>query len=183
MRRQERRAIPKLRKRFQEIVDRHYEPLWSYVRLLTRGAAESEDILHGAFLLAFDRLAAGREFHGDVGKWLRGTARNLVRAWWREKRKLPAGVADRLKLLADEADDALTTAVNDELRAALEVCLGKLPAQDRQLVAQRYEAGLRVTVIARELHRNAATIRVRLFRIRQALKACVEAQLSGGVAT
>ena len=164
------------------MVDRHYDGLWSYVSYLTRGADETEDLVHQAFLLAFERLAEGVEFRGDVGRWLRGAARNLVRAWWREKRKLPQDVADRLALLADEADDALTNVAKSEVRAALEHCLGKLPDPDRHLVAQRYERGLRVTAIAEELERNAASIRVRLFRIRQALKACVEGQLAGGLA-
>ena len=176
-------AISELRRRFEQVVDSHYEGLWSYVRFLTRGAAESEDILHQAFLLAFDRLAAGREFTGDVGKWLRGTARNLVRAWWRERRKLSADVADHLMRLTEEADDAFTVVANRELRAALDHCLGKLPPADRHLVARRYEEGLRVTQIAEQLRRNVATVRTQLFRIRQALKACVDARMSGEVAT
>jgi len=162
-------------------VDRHYEGVWRYARFLTRGAAEAEDMVHEAFLLAFDRLAAGEEFTGDAGAWLRGALRNLVKSWWRERRKLPQDVADRLVLLAEEADDALTVAAGEELRAALDHCLGLLGAEDRDLVARRYERGMRITRIAEELRRNAATVRVQLFRIRQALKECVERQLSKGL--
>lgn len=176
-------AISRLRRRFEEIVDRYYEGLWSYASFLTRGAAQGEDIVHEAFLLAFDKLAAGEEFTGDVGLWLRGTVRNLVRVWWRQKRKLPQDITDRLGALADEADDALTAVAGAELRAALDHCLGLLPPEDRQLVAKRYEEGLRITQIAESLRRNAATVRVQLFRVRQALKACVEGQLSRGMAT
>jgi DNA-directed RNA polymerase specialized sigma24 family protein len=50
-------------------------------------------------------------------------------------------------------------------------------------VARRYERGLRITEIAEELRRNAATVRVQLFRIRQALKLCVEGQLARGMGT
>lgn len=80
-------------------------------------------------------------------------------------------------------DDALSTAIGEELRAALDHCLGVLSPEDRDLVARRYEQGLRITQIAVQLRRNAATVRVQLFRIRQALKDCVERQLSGGMAT
>lgn len=163
-------------------MDRHYEGVWSYARFLTRGAAEAEDLVHEAFLLAFDRLAAGEEFAGDAGAWLRGTLRNLVKAWWRERRKLPQDVADRLSLLAEEAD-AAATAESHELQAALDHCLGLLAPEDRDLVARRYERGMRVTQIAKDLRRNAATVRVQLFRIRQALKNCVERQLARGTAT
>lgn len=174
-----RSAITRLRRRFEELVDRHYEGVWRYTRALTRGAAEAEDIVHEAFLIAFDRLEGGREFAGDAGAWLRGAVRNLVKAWWREQRKLPQDVAERLSLLAEEAGDALSAAASRELRAALDHCLGALSPEDRDLVARRYEHGLRITQIAQQLARNAATVRVQLFRIRQALKQCVEGQLAG----
>jgi len=93
---------------------------------------------------------------------------------------MPQDVADRLKRLVDEADDALTGMARAEVAQALERCLGKLSAGDRALVAARYERGLRVTAIAQRLRRNVATVRVRLFRIRQALRRCVEAILSRG---
>ena len=177
------RSISTLRTQFQELVDRYYEKLWPYVWFLTAGSRDGEDILHQAFLLAFDRLAAGEEFRGDPGAWLRGTLRNLVHAWWREKRKAPQALADQLALLAEEADDALTASAKEEVRAALEHCLAKLAASDRELVAKRYEQGLRITRIAEELEKNVATVRVRLFRIRQVLMLCVQAQLARGSAT
>ncbi len=160
-------------------MDRHYEPLWSYVGYLTGGAAEAEDILHQAFLVLFDRLAVGESIDPEAGKWLRGAVRNLVHAWWRQKRRLPQDLADRLELLAAEADDAPTAAAKAELRAALEHCLGTLEPDDRQFVAGHYEEGLRITEIAGRMQVNAATARVRLFRLRQALRTCVQSQLAG----
>jgi len=133
--------------------------------------------------VAFERLAAGKEFRGDPARWLRGTIRNLVYAWWRRKRKMPQDVADRLKRLADEVDDPLAALAKDEVKAALDHCLGKLHADDRRLVVKRYGQGLRIADIAAQLRKNAVTVRVRLFRIRQSLKRCVEAQLSGSSAT
>jgi len=177
------RAIRALRRRFEELVDRHYEGAWAYSRFLTRGAAEAEDLVHEAFLLAFDRLAAGEEFAGDAGAWVRGTLRNLVKAWWREKRRLPRDVVQHLATLVERADEAPSLASRQELQAALDHCLGLLSAEDRELVARRYERGLRITEIAAELRRNAATVRVQLFRIRQALKLCVEGQLARGMGT
>ena len=161
------------------MVDRHYRALWSYVSFLTGGASETEDMVHEAFLLAFDRLAAGDEFSGDPGSWLRGVARNLVYGWWRKQRRMPKGLADRMTLVIDESDDAATMASMAEVRAALEHCLAKLPVHDRGLVAKRYEEGLRIVAIAQTLKANVSSVRVRLFRIRQALRACVERQLPG----
>ena len=145
---------------------------------LTFGSTDSEDILHEAFLAAFDRLARGQEFEGEPGLWLRGTIRNLVRVWWREKRKAPQALADRLVLLAGEADDPHAKMSRDEIKAALEHCLARLAEADRQLVEKRYGQGLRITKMAEELGRNVATVRVQLFRIRQTLMLCVQSRLA-----
>lgn len=172
--------MSRLRRRFQAMVDRHYKDRWSYVCLLTGNSPESEDILHEAFLLAFDYLREGKTFRKDAGKWLRGTVRHLVYAWWREKRKLPKDLADHLDSLAAEAEDVFSGAIRDELATALEHCLGKLASRDRELVSKRYEQGLRNTIIARRMQKKTATIRVRLFRIRQTLKLCLEHRLGIG---
>lgn len=172
----------KLRKRFTAIVDLHYQDVWSYASFLTGGAAESEDLVHQAFLLAFDRLAEGKEFTGDPGKWLRGVLRNLVYAWWRERRKVPQELVEGLKLLIDESEGTFERVVKAEASAALEHCLGKLAPGDRELVRERYEKGFRITQIAENMKANVGSLRVRLHRIRRGLKQCVETQLAGGTA-
>ena len=169
-----------LRREFEALVDRHYQGIWSYVSSLTGGRTETEDIVHQAFLLAFDRLAAATNAIRDPGSWLRGTARNLVYSWWRERRRIPQELADRLILLPEGRDNILTNAAVADLHVALADCLGQLKPGDRALLAKRYEDGLRITAIAEGLRENIATIRVRLFRIRLALKRCLQNRLSRG---
>jgi len=166
---------------FQQMVDEHYEPLLSYAHFLLGHREQVEDVVHQAFMLAFDRLADGQRFQGDPGKWLRGTVRNLVHDIWRGQRKLPQDVADLLEqvvLQADEAGDAMDRTM---VREALRRCLGRLEEDDRQLLGQRYETGRRITEIARRMDLNVATLRVRLFRVRQGLKSCIEAPFAGEV--
>lgn len=174
------RSISGIRQRFQEIVDGHYVSLHSYVRFLSGASGETEDIVQQAFLLAYDRMAAGREFDGDAGLWLRGTARNLVLASWRQKRSIPEKLALHLTRLAERADDPHASAARAELTAALKRCLEKLNPDDRLLVAKRYEENLTVAEIAAESQRNVTTVYVRLHRIRRGLKRCVEAAGPGG---
>jgi len=149
---------------------------------LTGRSAVTEDLVHEAFLLAFDRLAGGEEFTGDPGKWLRGTARNLVYRWWREKRGLPEAVVENLRKIAEESEQGLETP-EVETQAALARCLEKLSRDQRDLVESRYGRGLRITQIAQEIRMNVSTLRVHLFRIRQRLKTCVERELVRGSAT
>lgn len=173
------RTVTSRQRQFEAIVNEHYEPLWSYVSFLTRGAADAEDITHQAFLLAFDRLVDERPID-DLALWLRGVVRNLVRAWWREKRNLPQDLADQLGRLAEEADDAATSELRAEREAALAGCLERLSTDERRLIKARYEDGLRITRIAELEEANVKTTRVRLFRIRERLKSCVELALSQG---
>jgi RNA polymerase sigma-70 factor (ECF subfamily) len=168
---------------FQQLVDDHYEPLLCYAHFLLGRNGPVEDVVHQAFLLAFDRLAGGQPFQGDPGKWLRGTVRNLVRDVWRQQRKLPQDVADLLQQVVLQADDAGAAIDRSTVRAALRRCLDRLDAADRDLIGRHYAGGARITEIAQRLELNAATLRVRLFRIRQDLKACVEAQFAGEVPT
>lgn len=166
-----------MRQRFQALVDASYDGVYSYASYLMGGAAETEDIVHEAFLAAFDRLCAGNEFSGDVHMWLRGTVRNLVHVFWRKKRRLAPELADRLLELADEADDVASAAARRESGAALRLCLERLSVAERALVAGRYEEELAITDLAARLELNVATARVRLFRIREALRDCVARRL------
>lgn len=157
---------------FQRLVDEHYRSVWQYVATLMRGAAEAEDVTHQAFLLAFDRLVEGRTIDSP-GLWLKGVVRNLVREWWRNNRRMPIELADQLSHLSEEADLAADER-RSEQEAALAACLEKLPEHDRHMVRARYEDGLPITDIAERQQTSVQTARVRLFRIRERLKACVE---------
>lgn len=168
---------------FQRMVDDHYEPLLRYAHFLLAHREQVEDVVQQAFLLAFDRLVDGQMFQGDPGKWLRGTVRNLVHDVWRQKRKLPQDVADLLQQVVLQADDAGDAMDRSTVGEALRRCLDRLEEDDRQLLGQRYETGRRITEIARRMKLNVATLRVRLFRVRQGLKSCIEAQFAGEVPT
>lgn len=165
---------------FQSLVNEHYPAIWKYVLTLTRGASEAEDLTHQAFLIAFDRMTDGHRI-SNVGPWLRGVVRNLVREWWRNRQRMPIDLADQVCQLAEEADHA-----SDELRAereaALGTCLDKLKESERSLVRARYEEGQQITAIADQQQINVKTARVRLFRIRERLKSCVELAFEGGAA-
>lgn len=170
-----------LHPRFRDLVAQHYKSVWAYVTLLTNRSDETEDLVHQAFLLAFDRLADGVEFTGDPGRWIRGTARNLAFAWWREKRKTPGELLERLGTVTEGSEGPFARAAKAEVSDALRDCLGKLSGEERELVRRRYEDGDRITRIAEDGQASAVSLRARLYRIRQALKRCVEAQLGEGV--
>jgi RNA polymerase sigma-70 factor (ECF subfamily) len=166
---------------FRKLVDSQYEALWSYARFLVGSEDQVEDLVHEAFLLAFDRLAESKPFTGDPGKWLRGALRNLLKAWWRKRARLPQDVANQLAHIAQAADDLGEQLDRQSTATALQRCLEKLSADDRDLIALRYEHNHPIVRISERLQINESTARVRLFRVRQALKECVESRFSGEV--
>jgi len=173
--------MPSIQETFREIVEANYDDLFSYAAFLTGRADETEDLVHQAFLLAFDRMAGGEGFRKDAASWLRGALRNLVHAWWRQKKKLPQDITDQLLTLAENADEAPTALAKKELAQALQQCLGTLDTDDRTMLAQRYGEGRRITDIAETIRQNVSTVRVRLFRLRQALRECVESRFNDEV--
>lgn len=117
---------------------------------------------------------------GEAGKWLRGILHNLLRNQRRKDR--------RSRLLFDsEIVDAAerrfveTRADQDEVwqarRAALADCLKRLPADDRELLRERYELGRAVKDVAELRRLEANALSKRLERVRRALRGCVEWRL------
>ena len=68
----------------------------------------------------------------------------------------------------------------DERQAALEQCMDKLPANQSELLRQRYMHGHSVKAIAKNLNRSANAIAVQIHRIRAALSECIEHRLNPG---
>jgi RNA polymerase sigma-70 factor, ECF subfamily len=170
-----------IQERFRELVDRHYEDVWRYASHLT-GGRHAEDLCHDAFLAAFDRMLAGQDDIRDPGKWLRGTLRHLAAKWWREQRRLPSASVERLIGLLEACDSRPEDDASENLRRALQKCIKELDNRSRDMIHKRYADGLDIAEIARLLGRQAETVRTWLFRIRRALKACIERRIAAGEA-
>ena len=83
------------------------------------------------------------------------------------------------ELLATLAQDLGSRVTEiDDRRAALDACLTKLPAPQRQLLELRYGPKSSIEEIAVSLERSAGSIRQALYRIREALLACIERRLA-----
>jgi len=65
-------------------------------------------------------------------------------------------------------------------RRALEHCLEQLPAPQRELILARYRSEQSGRDLARDWGRTENHVWVQLFRIRTALRQCVEGTLAGG---
>jgi RNA polymerase sigma factor (sigma-70 family) len=166
------------RQAFAVLAREHHRGLLVYARALSRNEATSADLVQDAFVTAWknlDRFDTARDF----GAWLRGIVRNK----WREHLRRHAREVD----VDDETleawefqlarwDDSRRSG-NPELFDALDDCLQRLPAAMGDAVNRFYYREQSADSIAAALGIDAATLRKRLQRAREALRACLDRKL------
>jgi RNA polymerase sigma-70 factor (ECF subfamily) len=159
---------------FGEIIDLYDRQLWAIVAFSVRDRNRAEDVMQETYMAVYsslDRYERGRDF----GAWIRTIARNMCRRTLRSKlrdRNLLKNYTDEVAVRAD-LERVEDTDIEQRIRY-LNECLNRLPQHSRRLMDLRYTRGRRVNEIAKEADRTAGTIKKMLFRIRVALKECIE---------
>jgi RNA polymerase sigma-70 factor, ECF subfamily len=85
---------------------------------------------------------------------------------------------DLIEVIAQESEE-----VQDDLdlrRGALQKCLGKLRAEDRELIQSRYAPGNKGKEVAENLGRPINSVYQSIGRIRKTLFECINRRLAGG---
>ena len=117
----------------------------------------------------------------DIGKWLRGIARNLVRNELRKDQRRKRILHQRLsELLVRSQGDREATDWEQFRMSALRDCVEQLAPKSRQIVAGRYGDGWKAPELADHLGMTAAAVRQALMRIRKQLRQCIELQTAEG---
>lgn len=156
---------------------RHYAEsevaLHTFVRSLVPTRQMASEVMQDVILVLWEKFDAARDFQG----WAFGVARNValrhLRRQSRDRHVFDDELVNRL------ADDAATLApVHDGHREALEHCLDKLPAAQRELVLTAYTKGTRIDELATRRGQTPMALYKLLHRIRQALLECVERTLA-----
>jgi RNA polymerase sigma-70 factor (ECF subfamily) len=112
-------------------------------------------------------------------QWLKGIARNLCMNYFRRtsrRQRLQREALIEIFLQAER--DQATGLSEGPVRQALEGCCEKLSPESRRLLALRYGEELPSHQIAERVQSTAEAVRIALFRIRTALKACIGKSLA-----
>jgi RNA polymerase sigma-70 factor (ECF subfamily) len=148
--------------------------LYAYILTLLADRAAAEDVLQETNLVLYckaEEFTEGTNFDA----WAFRTARNQCLSYWSIRRR------DRMvldeALLYSSAVESRQASV-DLLKDALNECLAKLPAYQRELVESRYAAGGSVSRLAATCGRTESAVSQSLYRIRTALSRCIRGQLS-----
>jgi len=107
-------------------------------------------------------------------QWLKGIARNLCMNYFRRTSRRQRLQREALVEIFVRAEQKESPGLSEgPVRVALDGCCEKLSPESQRLLALRYEQELPSHQIAERLQSTAEAVRVALFRIRTALKACI----------
>ncbi|GAA2775364.1 hypothetical protein GCM10019017_20210 [Streptomyces showdoensis] len=153
--------------------------------------AAAEDAVSATFLEAWRCRERLRPDGDGLRPWLLGIATNVLRSTAREARRRDtalARLADR-GVLPDFADDVVTRLYDTEQLDAARAALKRLRRRDREVFALVVWAGLDYAAAGEALGIPVGTVRSRLSRARDRLRALADAELKaarkarrGGVA-
>lgn len=161
---------------FVRELTRHQPRLRSLVGCLLFDHKDVDDVCQNTNVVLLAKVAEFRP-GSDFWAWASQIARYQVLAHAKRLgRDRLVFSGDLLATLA--VDMAERGASIDRRREALDACLGKLSAPQRRLLELRYGTSSSVTEIATSLGRSPGVIRQTLYRIREALLACISRQLA-----
>ena len=156
---------------FLRLFAAHEPALRTFVRSLLPSLADVSEVMQEVAVVLWQKFA---EFDAtrDFRKWAFGVARYQALAYLRDRARDRHIFDDELVgRLADEATAAGQR--HEAQREALETCLQKLPAHQRELVLSAYTEGTRMDELAAQRERTAMSLYKFLHRIRQSLLECV----------
>jgi len=168
---------------FAAMISRYQHRLYRYLLRLVREPAAADDLFQQTWLRVMERIGrydARRNFES----WLFSVAHNLAIDSWRAKRgeslddageggepardRLPAGDPDALERLLDFERGALLAA-----------CMHELPAIHREVLTLRFEEDMKLEEIAEVAGIPLSTVKSRLRRALEGLRAAMEARSPG----
>jgi RNA polymerase sigma-70 factor (ECF subfamily) len=166
------------------MISRYQHRLYRYLLRLVREPAAADDLFQQTWLRVMEKIGrydAGRNFES----WLFSVAHNLAIDAWRGKRgeslddsgdsgepasaRLPSGDPDALERLLDF-----------ERGAILAACIQELPTIHREVLTLRFEEDMKLEEIAEVAGIPLSTVKSRLRRALEGLRAEMDARLPGG---
>ena len=162
---------------FETVVERHQHGIRSFIAMLSVPADSIDEVAQQAFIEAF--RAIGRfDPQLDLGKWLRGIARNCVKRYFSSlSRRRTVHLEGVMTQLCDDPDPDALADLAEDLLPRLQHCLEALPERARSIVDSYYWKGQTTAEIANNLDASHVSIRVGLSRLRTSLRSCVEGKI------
>ncbi|WP_282696523.1 RNA polymerase sigma factor [Streptomyces sp. CC208A] len=159
--------------------DAHARVLFQYAYRMCGDRAAAEDVVSATFLEAWRCRGRVRAEGGSLRPWLLGIATNVLRGAAREARRRDAALARMpdTGVLPDFSDAVAARLADEERLRAARAALGRLRRREREVFALVVWAGLDYVTAGEALGVPVGTVRSRLSRARERLRALADAEL------
>ena len=164
------------------LLSRYQHRLYRFPSRLTQDPAASEDLFQQTWLRVMEKI--GRyDARGSFETWLFSVAHNLAIDYLRRQRGSSLDAPDDsgtapVERLAAAGPDPLEQLLDFERGAMLAAAVGELPAIHREVLTLRFEEEMKLEQIAEVAGVPLSTVKSRLRRALDSLRAALESQLS-----
>jgi RNA polymerase sigma-70 factor (ECF subfamily) len=152
--------------------------LYAYLVTLLANRADADDVLQEASLVMWDKFDPDNPPSNFAAWGCRIAYFKVLDFCKRRQRSHVVFSQTMMDRIAETAIDQGGTLRLDDRRAALQGCLEKLPARDRDLLLIRFAEGVTTQSAAEQVGRSADAVYKALARIRHALFDCVTRSLA-----
>lgn len=168
---------------FEEMVSRYWDRIYAMVLKLLRNSQDAEEVTQDAFIRAHRGL---EKFRGDssFSTWLYQIATNLARNrywyWWRRKRdksisfdQVVGGESNTTlgEIFRADVETPQDIAVTNEFQERVSAAMELLNVKHREVLVLRNVRNLSYDEIATELQISIGTVKSRIARARESLRA------------
>ncbi|MES2438297.1 MAG: sigma-70 family RNA polymerase sigma factor [Verrucomicrobiota bacterium] len=169
---------------YDALVTRHRGRIFAMIRNMIHQEADAWDLSQEVFIKAWHALPRF-EAKARFSTWLYRIAHNAVYDWLRKRKIESAGELNDEIFERERIDSASFTTpsggetpddsmVQGELRQKIQIALGKLSAEHREVVILKDVQGLSYKEIAEAMSSTLGTVMSRLFYARQKLQALLK---------
>lgn len=150
---------------FSVLMQRYSSQVYSSALRLMKDEDEAAEVVQLAFIQAYRQLSSWRG--ENFGAWVSIIANHIaLRLLEKEKRRQTEPLNENTDLPTENYDEQ-----KEERMQSLEKAVAQLPEQDRLIIEEHYYNNVPLAEIAHRLNQTENNIKVRLFRIREKLKA------------
>ena len=147
-----------------------------FVRSLLFSREEEREVMQEVAVVLWRKFDPAMD-DAAFTRWAFGVARMEVLSFRRDRARDRLSFGDEVfELLARTTMDHAETLEAE--RRVLEICLSKLPREQRDLVRSAYAPGVRIDLLAARLGRTAMSLYKSLHRIRLTLMECTRRELA-----
>lgn len=160
------------------LIQRHQARLRTALSFYLSSREELEERVQDAFVQAYMSLARF-DLREPFFPWLKSIAINSLKMELRRQETAQRKGGDYLRYLQLSKPDGDThVAATEEKSAALRGCIQKILPDEAGLLAGKYVEGISIAELAVRHSTTEGALKVRLFRLRDALRVCIEKALA-----